>query len=65
MSDVGRKVDPDEGHLNREQLVAKALEFPSCTEKSFFIKEPSAMDERFPGKIHEKLHPILGVNETG
>ena len=28
MSDVGRKVVPDKGHLNRERPVTKALEFP-------------------------------------
>ena len=37
MSDVGRKVVPDKGRLNRERPVTKALEFPSCTEKSFFF----------------------------
>ena len=35
MSDVGRKVVPDKGRLNRERPVTKAIEFPSCTEKSF------------------------------
>ena len=37
MSDVGRKVVPDKGRLNRERPVTKAIEFPSCTEKSFFF----------------------------
>ena len=34
MSDVGRKVVPDKGRLNRERPVTKAIEFPSCTGKS-------------------------------
>ena len=40
MSDVGRKVVPDKGRLNRKRPVNKALEFPSCTGKSccFFIR---------------------------
>ena len=33
MLDVSRKVVPDKGRLNREQLVTKALKFPSCTKK--------------------------------
>ena len=37
MSDVGRKAVPDKGRLNRKHPVTKALEFPFCTEKSFFI----------------------------
>ena len=37
MSDVGRKVVPDKGRLNRERPVTKALEFPTCTGKSFFF----------------------------
>ena len=37
MSDVGRKSVPDKGRLIRELLVTKALEFPFCTGKSFFI----------------------------
>ena len=37
MSDVGRKTVPDKGRLNRERPVTKALEFPFCTGKSFFI----------------------------
>ena len=36
MSDVGRKVVPDKGRLNRERPVTKALEFPSCTGMRFF-----------------------------
>ena len=35
--DVGRKVVPDKGRLNRERPVTKALQFPSCTGKSFFV----------------------------
>ena len=35
MSDMGRKVVPDKGRLNRERLVTEAPEFPSCTGKSF------------------------------
>ena len=38
MSEVGKKVVPDKGCLNRERPVAKAPEFPSCTGKSFFIR---------------------------
>ena len=37
MSDMGRKVVADKGRLNRERSVTKALEFPSCTGKIFFI----------------------------
>ena len=37
VSDVGRKIVPDKGRLNRERPVTKDLEFPSCTGKSFFI----------------------------
>ena len=37
MSDVWRKIVPDKGCLNRERPVTKALEFPFCTGKSFFI----------------------------
>ena len=37
MSDVGREIVPDKGRLIRELLVTKALEFPFCTGKSFFI----------------------------
>ena len=37
MLDVGRKTVPDKGRLNRERPVTKALEFPFCTGKSFFI----------------------------
>ena len=38
MSDVGRKTVPDKVRLNRERTVTKALAFPVCTGKSFFIE---------------------------
>ena len=34
MSDVGRKIVPDKGRLNRKRPVTKALECPFCTGKS-------------------------------
>ena len=37
MSDVGRKIVPDKGRLNRARQVTKALEFPFCTGKFFLI----------------------------
>ena len=37
MSDVGRKTVSDKGRLNRKRPVTKALEFPLCTGKRFFI----------------------------
>ena len=42
MSDVGKEVVPDKSRLNRERPVTKALEFPSCTGKSFFF--PSELE---------------------
>ena len=41
MSDVGRQVDPDKGHLNRERQVTTPLELPSCIGKSasLFLSE--------------------------
>ena len=35
MSDVGRKIVPDKGRLNRERPVTKAIEFPFCIGKIF------------------------------
>ena len=46
MLDVSRKVVPDKGRLNREQLVTKALKFPSCTRKSLFLFLSSSELER-------------------
>ena len=37
MSDVGRRVVPDKGRLNRERPATKALEFPSCTGIIYFF----------------------------
>ena len=37
MSDVRRKTVPDKGRLNRERPVTKALEFPFCLGKRFFL----------------------------
>ena len=51
MLDVSRKVVPDKGRLNREQLVTKALKFPSCTKKK--SKKKSFELER---RVQEGVH---------
>ena len=45
MSDVGRKIVPDKGRLNRDRPVTKALKFPFCTGK-FFVFFSSELERR-------------------
>ena len=65
VSGVGRKVVPDKGRLNRERPVTKALQFPSCTGKSYFFPIRTGtestrrvytkrQDDRYSGRVPSK-----------
>ena len=68
MSDVGRKTVPDKGRLNRERPVTKALEFPFCTGKSFFIElerrvrggvYTERQDDKYGGRVPSKKRKAM------
>ena len=46
MSYVRRKTVPGKGRLNRERPLTKALEFPFCSGKSFFVFFSSELERR-------------------